>query len=81
MRAANLLVEEPYALMRARTDLWEPWRVIARATRPWQYAFARATSGGLEVKLGRDVVWTAGKHPAHRVATLPHFTMQRDVEK
>src|SRR6516165_8652311 len=34
MRAANLLVEEPYALMRARTDLWEPWRVIARATRP-----------------------------------------------
>ena len=47
----------------------------------WQYAFARATSGGLEVKLGRDVVWTAGKHPAHRVATLPHFTMQRDVEK
>ena len=32
--AANLLVEEPYALMRARTDLREPWRVIARATRP-----------------------------------------------
>ena len=22
---ANLLVEEPYALMRARTGLWEPW--------------------------------------------------------
>jgi hypothetical protein len=22
---ANLSVEEPYALMRARTDLWEPW--------------------------------------------------------
>src|SRR5581483_12037397 len=25
----------------------------------WQYAFVRATSGGLEVKLGNDVVWTA----------------------
>ena len=22
---ANLSVEEPYALMRARTGLWEPW--------------------------------------------------------
>jgi hypothetical protein len=21
----NLLVEEPYALVRARTGLWEPW--------------------------------------------------------
>lgn len=31
---ANLSVEEPDALMRARPDLWEPWRVTARATRP-----------------------------------------------
>jgi hypothetical protein len=31
---ANLSVEEPYALMRARTGLWEPWWVTARATRP-----------------------------------------------
>ena len=31
---AKLSVEEPYALMRARTDLWEPWWVTARATRP-----------------------------------------------
>ena len=30
---ANLSAEEPYALMRARTGLWEPWRVTARATR------------------------------------------------
>jgi len=22
---ANLSIEEPYALMRARTGLWEPW--------------------------------------------------------
>jgi hypothetical protein len=47
----------------------------------WQYAFARATSGGLEVKLGREVVWTAKKHPAHRIPTLPHFTMERALEK
>jgi hypothetical protein len=31
---ANLLVEEPDALMRARPGLWEPWRVTARATQP-----------------------------------------------
>jgi len=43
----------------------------------WQYAFARATSGGLEVKRGREVVWTAGKHPANRNPKLPHFAMQR----
>src|SRR5262249_31592914 len=32
--AANLSAEEPYALMRARTGLREPWRATARATRP-----------------------------------------------
>jgi hypothetical protein len=47
----------------------------------WQYAFVRATSGGLEVKLGREVVWTATKGPANRDPTLPHFTMQRVLEK
>lgn len=47
----------------------------------WQYAFVRATHGGLEVKLGRQVVWTARKAPANRIPTLPHFTMQRDLEK
>jgi hypothetical protein len=47
----------------------------------WHYAFARATSGGLEVKLGNDVVWTAPKHPSNRIPTLPHFTMRRLLEK
>jgi hypothetical protein len=47
----------------------------------WQYAFARATSGGLEVKLGDRVVWTAKKHPANRVPTLPHFSMRRPLGK
>lgn len=47
----------------------------------WQYAFVRATSGGLEVKLGSEVVWSAKKYPANRDPRLPHFTMQRVLEK
>jgi hypothetical protein len=47
----------------------------------WQYALVRATSGGLEVKLDSEVVWTAKKGPANRDPTLPHFTMQRDLPK
>lgn len=47
----------------------------------WQFAFARATSAGLEVRAGDDVVWTAKKHPANRDPKLPHFTMQRILEK
>jgi hypothetical protein len=47
----------------------------------WQYALARATSGGLEVKLGDDVVWTAPKHPASQNPKLPHFSMQKTLEK
>jgi hypothetical protein len=47
----------------------------------WQYAFVRATSGALEVKLGNEEVWTADKYPAARNPTLPHFTKQRPLEK
>jgi len=47
----------------------------------WQYAFVRATSGGLELKLGREVVWTAQKNPSSRYPTRPHFTMRRALEK
>ena len=47
----------------------------------WQFAFVRATSGGLEVKLGDNVVWTAAKHPANRVPTSPHYSMHRRMEK
>jgi hypothetical protein len=47
----------------------------------WQHAFVRATSGGLEVKLGTEVVWTARKGPPNRIPTLPHFTMQRLLDK
>lgn len=38
---ANLSVEEPDALMRARPGLWEPWRVTARATRPDTRSYLR----------------------------------------
>jgi hypothetical protein len=44
----------------------------------WRYAFVRSTVGGLEMKLGREVVWTAKKNLAQRIPTLPHFTIQRD---
>ena len=47
----------------------------------WQCAFVRATSGGLEVKRGDELVWSAKKHPANRDPKLPHFTMQRVLEK
>jgi hypothetical protein len=50
-------------------------------TTNWQYAFVRATAGGLEVKLGNDVVWSVKKYPPNRNPSLPHFTMQRVIEK
>jgi hypothetical protein len=46
----------------------------------WQYALARATSGGLEVKLDGVVVWSAGKAPPNLNPKLPHFSMQRALE-
>ena len=47
----------------------------------WQYACVRATSGGLEMKLGDEVVWIAKKHPVNRDPKLPHFSMRRVLEK
>lgn len=47
----------------------------------WQYACVRATSGGLEVRLGDEVVWSAKKHPANRDPKLPHFCAHRLLEK
>jgi hypothetical protein len=55
--------------------------ITADAKTEWKYAFVRATSGGLEVKLGDEVVWTARKHPANRNPKLPHFSMHRILEK
>lgn len=47
----------------------------------WQYAFARATSGGLEVKLEGQTIWTAEKFPANRVPTNPQVTVRRLIEE
>ena len=47
----------------------------------WQYAFARATSGGLEAKLDGAVVWTADKFPANRVPTNPQVTLRRPIDE
>ena len=47
----------------------------------WQYAFVRATSGGLEVRLDDKVVWTAPKHPDNRNPKHPHFTMRGNLNR
>lgn len=47
----------------------------------WQYAFARATSGGLEAKLDGAVVWTAEKFPPNRVPTNPQVTLRRLIDE
>jgi hypothetical protein len=46
----------------------------------WQYAFVRATSGGVEAKLGDRVVWTAPKGPVNRDPNLPHFSIRRPLK-
>jgi hypothetical protein len=43
----------------------------------WQYAFVRQTSGGLEGKLGDEVVWTAVKRPGEDDPSQPHFRLLR----
>ena len=43
----------------------------------WQYAFVRQTSGGLEAKLGDEVVWTAVKRPGEDDPSQPHFRLLR----
>jgi hypothetical protein len=47
----------------------------------WQYAFARATSGGLEAKLDGAAVWSADKFPANRVPTNPQVTLRRPIDE
>jgi hypothetical protein len=46
----------------------------------WQYAFARATSGGLEAKFDNATVWTAEKYPGNRGVTAPQLTIRRPLE-
>lgn len=54
---------------------------VSRESRSvWQYAFARATSGGLEAKLDGKLVWVAEKYPPTRGATNPQVTLGRPLE-
>jgi hypothetical protein len=45
----------------------------------WQYAFARATSGGLEARLDGKVVWVAEKYPANLRPFSPQVTLGRPL--
>ena len=45
----------------------------------WQFALARATSGGLEVRLDGKVVWTAAKFPPLDGLTSPQRTLRRPL--
>jgi hypothetical protein len=45
----------------------------------WQYAFARATSGGLEARLDGKKVWFAEKFPPDRGPTGPQLTLSRPI--
>ncbi|HEY3964371.1 MAG TPA: hypothetical protein VGM05_07415 [Planctomycetaceae bacterium] len=47
----------------------------------WQYALARATSGGLEARLEGKVVWVGEKYPPNRGRTYPQFTLGRPLEE
>ena len=47
----------------------------------WQYAFARATSGGLEARLDGKVVWVAEKYPGNRGPNNPQLTLGRPLEE
>ena len=45
----------------------------------WQYAFVRQSSGGLEAKLGDEVVWTSVKQPGEDGPSQPHFRRLRPL--
>jgi len=50
------------------------------ASRHWEYACVRATSGGLEMSLDKTVIWTAQKHPVADQITLPHMSLRKPAE-
>ena len=47
----------------------------------WQYACSRATSGGLEVRWGDELVWSAPKHPGGKDPKRPHFAAQKVIDE
>lgn len=47
----------------------------------YEFAFARATSGGLEARLGEVVVWTAVKHASRRDPAGLSYSASRPLEE
>jgi hypothetical protein len=45
----------------------------------WQFAFVRQTSGALEGRWKKNVVWTAEKFPNGDEPTLPHYTLREPL--
>lgn len=54
--------------------------VVSEDRPRWQYAFARATSGGLEARLGDALVWKVARSTNTTSRTDPHITFQRVLE-
>jgi len=46
----------------------------------WQYALARLTSGGVEARLGEQVVWTIEKHTPRRDPSKPFFSLDGELD-
>jgi hypothetical protein len=46
----------------------------------WQYAFARATSGALEARLGEQLVWKVARADDRAPRSDPQFTIRRALE-
>jgi hypothetical protein len=51
----------------------------ANSPAKYEFAFARATSGALEARLGDDVVWAAAKHPQRRDPSGLSFSIGRPL--
>jgi hypothetical protein len=45
----------------------------------WQYAFARATAGGLEARLDKTIVWAVDYLVGDATPTLPQMTLRRPL--
>src|SRR5262245_31187209 len=54
--------------------------VVAGDRSRWQYAFARATSGALEARLGEQLVWKVARAPDKPSRTDPQITIRRVLE-
>jgi hypothetical protein len=51
---------------------------VRRDGRPlWQYAFARATAGGLEARLDKAVVWSVEFQPGETIPDKPQMVVSR----